>query len=493
MLVPLYAAGMLALVSSVSRPVVLQQAVASDSLMTCRDDLDALDAKLKANYAGFLLEVTGEKRRRYEEALSRLRTRAEGTRRGDCYFVLRDYLRWFEDPHLFVYQNDSPDSAEGARRASALARLDMNEAKARAYFRRNAAHLDPIEGIWYDVGLRVAVIPEPAAPAGRFVAVVLESDTSTWPLGAIRARFARRDDGSYETEMSTRNLATRHVDGVIRKRVVLRLSPHMWGKAFPVARADSGLLDPTNPRRPTVTTRRGTVVISMTSHDPSYAPLLDSLVTAHEADLRTARRIVIDVRGNEGGSSWMSDVLLPYVLSKTKRSSPFDSVGPAMMIASDDQIKYASRAFGPDTSIFVRRLVEAMRAHPGQLVPLVDPSLPPEPVKPDSVIDGNWKVAVLIDHGTVSAPEVLVLKALRSQRATVIGESTEGALDYQSTNIVWFSPRERRWGLGYPTITADARLPVGGMRGKGIAPDVHLDWKRVADPIAEVERLLDRR
>jgi hypothetical protein len=407
--------------------------------------------------------------------------------------VLRDYLRWFYDPHLFVYQKDSPDSAEVARRVRAVARLEMSESKALAYFRRNAAHLDPIEGIWYDVGLRVAVVPEPAGHAGRYVAVVLESDTTTWPVGAIRAKFSRRKDGSYETEMSTRTLGTQHVDGNIRKRVLLRVSPFMWGKAFPVARADSGLLDPTNPRRPTVTVRGGKVVVSMTSHDPSYAPVLDSLIKSHEADLRSAKRIIVDVRGNEGGSSWMSDVLLPYVLSKAKRSSPFDSVGPAMMIASDDQIKYASRAFGPDTSIFVRSLVQSMRAHPGKLVPLIDPSLPPEPVKPDSVIEGNWKVAVLTDHGTVSAPEVLVLKALNSQRATVIGESTEGALDYQSTNIVWFSPRERRWGLGYPTITADARLPVGGMRGKGIPPDVRLEWARVADPIAEAERLLDRR
>jgi C-terminal processing protease CtpA/Prc len=102
------------------------------------------------------------------------------------------------------------------------------------------------------------------------------------------------------------------------------------------------------------------------------------------------------------------------------------------------------------------------------------------------------RVAVLIDGGTVSASEVLVLKALQSRRAVVIGEPTAGALDYQSVYILRLSPEEGRWFLGYPTITRHAGLPAGGMRGKGIQPDVMLRWSEVADEYAEVERILRR-
>ena len=72
------------------------------------------------------------------------------------------------------------------------------------------------------------------------------------------------------------------------------------------------------------------------------------------------------------------------------------------------------------------------------------------------------------------------------------GEPTAGALDYQSVNIVRLSPPERRWALGYPTIAARATLPAGGMRGKGIQPDVLVDWSKVDDPIGYVDALLER-
>lgn len=108
------------------------------------------------------------------------------------------------------------------------------------------------------------------------------------------------------------------------------------------------------------------------------------------------------------------------------------------------------------------------------------------------MIAGPRRVGVLTDRGTVSAAEVLVIRALQSERARVFGQPTAGALDYQSISIVRLSPAERRWYLGYPTITARASLPSGGMRGKGIAPDVVVDWSTIADPIAYVDRLLRR-
>ena len=75
----------------------------------------------------------------------------------------------------------------------------------------------------------------------------------------------------------------------------------------------------------------------------------------------------------------------------------------------------------------------------------------------------------------------------------MFGEPTAGALDYQSANIVSISPRERRWFLGYGTVTRAAELPKGGMRGKGIPPQVRIDLHAVADPVAYVDRALSVR
>jgi hypothetical protein len=72
----------------------------------------------------------------------------------------------------------------------------------------------------------------------------------------------------------------------------------------------------------------------------------------------------------------------------------------------------------------------------------------------------------------------------------VFGEHTAGALDYENVSIVPFLPGEARWYLGYPTIVSRATLPAGGIRGKGIPPDVRLDLAATRDALGVVEKAL---
>jgi hypothetical protein len=461
-----------------------------DSTLSCSTILALLERKIHLDYAGYTLELRGERLTRYSAMKRAMQERADRTRGDDCYFVLNDFVSWFDDPHLFVYQSSRLDTAETTRRAATVERRSVTEASARNYYRRRAGRLDPLEGIWYDRGMRVAIVPDSALGPGRFVAVLLTSDTSIWSPGAVRARFTRRADGSYDATVAEPNYARAHRRAAIYRHILLRFSPGIWGKEFPVPATDSGTLDPVDPHRPVVYRKNGTLVFAIPSHN-GFKPALDSLVAKHRAELSSADRMIIDLRGNEGGGSFMTNDLEPFLSLKEELPNPFPINHP-LMLSSDDQIAYARRAFGSDTTAFVRGLLERLRASPGELVPLNDPA--DTLAKPDArdwvVSSGPRRVGVLIDRGTVSASEVFVLYALRSPRATVFGERTAGALDYQSANIVSISPRERRWMLGYGTITRGPGLPAGGMRGKGIPPQVPIDLRRVEDPVGYVDRAL---
>jgi hypothetical protein len=461
-----------------------------DSTLSCSTTLALLERKMHLDYAGYTLELRGDRLTRFATMKKALQERADRTQGDDCYFVLRDFVEWFDDPHLFVFQSTRLDTAETTRRAATVARRNVTEASARDYYRRRGTRLDPIEGIWYDRGMRVAIVADSAAGPRRFVAVMLTSDTSIWSPGAVRARFTRRVDGAYDADVSGPNYALAHRRAEIYRHVLLRLSPGIWGKEFPGPAADSGTLDPVDPHRPVVYRRSGTLVFAIPSHS-GFKAALDSLVAHHRTELGSADRLIIDLRGNEGGGSFMTNGLLPFVSLKEELPNPFPTDRP-LMLSSDDQIAYARRAFGPDTTAFVRGLLDRLRASPGELVTLNDPA--DTSSKPDArdwvVSSGPRRVGVLVDRGTVSAAEVFVLNALRSPRATVFGEPTAGALDYQSTNIVSISPNERRWSLGYGTITRGPGLPAGGMRGRGIPPQVAIDLRRVADPVGVVDRAL---
>ncbi|HVT40787.1 MAG TPA: S41 family peptidase [Gemmatimonadaceae bacterium] len=462
-----------------------------ESALTCSNDLRLLRARIEQNYAGYRLEVKGAKQQRFEKEYSLLSARAARAEGTECYFVLKRLIAWFDDPHLFLFETSRLDTAETTRRARTVAMMAIDESMARAYFASHSRDLDPVEGIWYDGPLRFAVVPDPISAKGSFVAVLLNGDSTIWRPGAIRARFVRRAAGRYDVELWERNFALHHRDAAIYKHVLLRLSPGIWGKEFSIARADSGLLDPADAHRPTLIARNGIVIVSIPSHDGPNKGVLDSLIQLPLRDLRNAEYLIVDLRGNEGGGSGMSESLMPYIASEHQRPGLLEQSN-AVILSSDDQIAYARRAFGSDTSRFVRSLLQRMRAHPGSFVPLSDPGDAPEPPAKDSVIVGPRRVGVLIDGGTVSASEVLVLRALRSERVIVFGEPTAGALDYQSTNIVAFSPNERRWFLGYPTITRNIELPTGGMRGRGIAPTVRLDLSRLRDPLEYIEHELKK-
>src|SRR5690349_19640743 len=181
------------------------QAATADSTLSCATNLALLERKMHLDYAGYTLELRGDRLTKFAAMKRAAQLRAERTTGDDCYFVLNDFVEWFDDPHLFVYQSTRLDTAETTRRAAMVKRLNVAEASAREYYRKRGARLDPIEGIWYDRGLRVAVLPDSTLGAGRFVAVMLSSDTSIWQPGAIRARFTRRPNGGYDAQVAEPN------------------------------------------------------------------------------------------------------------------------------------------------------------------------------------------------------------------------------------------------------------------------------------------------
>ncbi|HSH44480.1 MAG TPA: S41 family peptidase, partial [Longimicrobiales bacterium] len=399
----------------------------------------------------------------------------------DCVHVLRRLTAWFEDDHLFISESPSVDSAESVRLARDRERLDVDEDALRAHFQRHASP-DPIEGIWYDRGRRVAVLRSEQDDRD-FVAVTLADSMPRWEPGMVRAEFRARGDG-YDVVYYADDHSPRHYQARMHKGVLLRMPPVMWGKELPLARHERGLLHPEDPRLPafrSVDSR--TVVIGLPSHAPAVAGPLEALVSRHRDELLAAETLIIDLRGNEGGSSLTTRVLAPFYASSTLRPPlvPENNV-PAYLASPDNAAYLRSLVADSDLPPWVDAFLQEMEQNPGRVLPL-----PPEgrrpggPFRPDTIHDSPRRVAILVDGGVVSAGEALVLDAMRSERVTVYGENSGGAIDYQNVRLVWLGCPERGLLLGYPTVAASARLPEGGLNATGIAPHVRIpgsvdDW-----------------
>lgn len=485
----------LALLATIAAAVLVipTPARAAETACECRAEFDALAKTIERDYVGYHLGVRGRRDAEYRRHVRAIAARAARSTPERCVNVLQDFVAFFRDGHLFVGEWPEVDAAEAARLAASAERTTLRDEDAvRRALDARAGRLDPIEGVWYARdGARFGVVRDPKPGRRDFVAVVLTAGVAGWEPGQVKAEFRKLDDGSYGVVLYADDHSPRHPrvysrgqrgGATIRRGLLLHMPPTTWGKAYPLRDDERGQLDPTDPRRPVVrVVGERTVVVSVPSHSPEYAPVLDEAIKGVADRLASAETLVVDLRGDEGGSSWTTNALMPYVATAEKRPGRYWRDGRQSVLASPGTVAYFERVTADGW--VPAGLLARMRAGLGKVVPFADA---PETEAGDDTAPAAaspQRVAILVDSGVVSAGEAFVMSAMRSQKVTLFGENTGGTIDYQNVQIVGFgSCRRLGFGVGYPTMAASDRLPTGGANASGIPPDVRIP-RGVADPI----------
>jgi hypothetical protein len=483
---------------------------ATERAHTCTELFDALAKEVETNYPGYHLEIRGTARElEYRSRRTALRQVAAGHDGLECVALLQTYVAWFQDGHLFVSASPRPaTAADSAATRAAAPRVSWNEAEVLGYLDDEHVELDPVEGLWVDpAGLRIAVLRESwngARVAGgqrKFLAVVLASSVRTWAPGDVKAELKRLPDGSYDVvAYNDARVPVRphvYVRGAAgggrlqRDGLLFHFAPTTWGKLHPIARGHEGRIDPREPRAPTARiVDDATVVFHIPSHVPEHGARLHLLVDQYRGALARADNLIIDLRGNEGGSTSVTNALLPFLAGRDTLPRRYLAEGsPAVIAAEANAAAFERMGWAP------RGLAARLRAaSAGTLVPFADPpdsagttadagrpsTAPPELSHPRNV-------AILVDSMTVSAAEAFVLRALQSPKVTLFGQPTGASIDYQTVNMVRVGPAEAGLLLGYPILVGSDRLPTGAVRPTGIVPDVHID---PADP-DPVQRIIE--
>jgi hypothetical protein len=447
---------------------------------SCAADYERLIELLEANYVALPIAYTGAQRIAYERTKAEVGRQAAAATGDECVHVLRRLTDFFADGHLFIGEYPRPDSATKARLVAASERTEWTEATLREHFDRRSGGLDPLEGFWYVDGYRVGIIRDTAA--GREFAAVMLSGTEGWQAGHVRATFKRRADGGYDARFRAEDHTLRHYTARLQKDLLLHMPPVTWARELPAGDARRALLHPTTPRAPAFTALDPEhVVLSIPSHSPEHRAVLDSLLARHHADIVAARVLILDIRGNEGGSAGFTYPLRPYYWAEPLRAAP--AAAMPVVLASQQNRRYFE---GWGASAALQELLGRMDAAPGELVPFRTDTAQPATIRV-AAHAGPAHVAVLMDRHVVSAGESFVQEARRSPRVTLFGENTGGVLDYANVSIVRLACASRGLALGYPLIAASAALPAGGINNIGIPPDVMID----ADDVDPFRRIIE--
>ncbi|HSU17775.1 S41 family peptidase [Longimicrobium sp.] len=437
--------------------------------------------RVSGDYAGFETKVTPETRPSLDSATAAAERDAAGAAtEAACLGVVSRWLGWFRDGHLSISSTaprDAGDTAAAAIRArfAGWERMDVTGDAVRTGTR------DPLEGVWEsaDGRYRLAVLPH--GSDGELAAVVLRADSVWWTPGQVKAVYRPAGEGAYETrfflrdhseQRFTSHLARGLLVGPVNAFTLRQVSPAPADALAPAEYAAT-----LNTAFAARQVEPGTVLLQIPNFDNSRSATIDSLFAASAPLLRNARTLIVDLRGNGGGSDYNYRHLLPLLYTR-----PIVTVGAQARATPGNVAAY--EALLTDSGVpdgvkgSIRNSIAEMRRYLGGWTPRREST-----TRFRRPLPHPERVAVIVDGGCASTCEQFVLAARQSAKTTLFGARTAGVLDF--ANVISVPVPGTRLVLHQPT-SRSGRLPADPVDPLGIAPAVPIppgelfpvDWVR---------------
>lgn len=437
----------------------------------CTNQFDWLRQKLSLNYSGYRDKVKPGNQADFERHTADFQAKIARTQSDTtCLRLLSEWAQWFRDGHIQIYPQQTEPAetpAQIRQRYANWERIALSEKEARRYF--DESQLDPVEGIYQNAegNYRVAVMRN-AKPGRDFAAVLLRADSVWWVPGQVKFDLKINEsvhgDGLYSARYYMRDHSQRTPTVHFASGKLNFLDLGAWYKQYPGS-------PNTAPKRQLFTLETldaNTLLLTVPTMNESVRFELDSLIKANSVLLERMPNLIIDCRGNGGGSDITYYPLTPYVYSGPVRDHR------TQIYATDDNIlKYErlqhDKNFPTVYRLYFGQMARKMRRNKGKFIGKC--GVAKEKVK--KLKANPQRVAILTDGQCASSCEQFIFMAEQSKRVTLIGQNTAGILDYGNLNTLDFPCKTL--ALAYPT-SRSCRVNDGkGIDGKGIAPDVKID------------------
>ncbi len=391
-----------------------------EKLCNCLANLDSLISKTEANYAGFPVKTSGEKRTRYSTLVQSVRQHAHGIADPiTCFYVLKDYVAYFQDRHFDLsYPLDSTN-----RKFSSLKEMDV----------KNALHKTSIEGIWINPDSTVKIAVRQASP-DNYEGIVLESSDKNLPAGLIYFTL-NRTSGGYtfvKHDYLTIGYPARHDEGLLRL-----WNMELWGKVYPEQmsqqeRAELATWKNYNFGLDFKQLDENTAYLKLTSFNRD--DLVQKLIAKNDPAIRGSSYLIVDLRGNGGGNTGWA-YLLPYFMTRQ-----IDQGAGYLRISADNKHRMLKEmeSFinnplpeGMDkyyTPAFMEQYRKAYRE-----ITIADTGFCPVPaisIPLDEVAAQPRKIALVFDDLCGSSTEYFFQLSKQSDKISRYGSRTLGMMDY---------------------------------------------------------------
>jgi hypothetical protein len=449
----------------------------------CAQDFDYVVRYLERNLPAYPRDVTAQTRPAYERLKRRLRRAAtQQATPTRCLPVLVAYVEFFRDQHTTIA--GAPGMAVNDRDSLAVRQFQASAEYQYTEIVRLAPVRTPplgaVEGRYQTTDSTYQIQLQPARTRFRdFVGVIVHSRTPLWKVGQVKLELQQLPrGGGYRVIQYNRNHSASYL-GVIRQEPGY-LRGTSWQKLGVSTTPPTGKAPLTY--RPLTT---ATGYLRIPSFNGGLHAQLDSVYRLIAA--APPQNLLIDVRGNGGGSDGNVAGLVPFLYT-----APFqDDQREEYYVTPDNVQRFAdyyrgmqrdSADYGAEALQHFRSTLRWLQQAPsGQF--MTDPTATLRTFA--GVATRPERVVILYDRGCASSCETLLFWAKHSTKTTLAGENSGGYVGYGNV----FSIPTPCWSfeLTSTTLRLPNQVPYEAV---GVAPDV--SFRQDEDWLMQAQRLLEQ-
>lgn len=387
----------------------------------------------------------------------------------ECEKLMRAWLDYFRTGHIGIrYQakQSSQQALSDEQLKSEFQKIPKHPINI-AKFKKSVSELDGngFEGIWKSGNYTVGI----SESDDKYVGFIIEADGVYWHPGQIKLHFEKLNS-EWSGTFYMRDHSPRAIDSVkLISNNILETGISTWYRLEPevqLSKEEKQYIEFIDNNEPYFNIlSESTSYIRIPSFAYENKAKIDSLVEDNLALINTRENLIIDIRGNGGGSDASYSALIPLLYT-----NPIETVGAKLLSTPLNNSKYeqilSNDAWSDEDKKWIKSLYDKLNQNVGGFVRPNQYAVSVH--KEDNVMDKPDKVAIIIDQGNGSTAEQFLLAAKQSYKVKLFGRTTMGVLDV--SNVHQVDSPDGQFRLWYATSLTE-RLPDFPVDDIGIQPD----------------------
>ncbi|MFT4733136.1 MAG: hypothetical protein ACI9DJ_000113 [Algoriphagus sp.] len=458
----------------------------------CARNFEEVYQKTEDNYAGWNEKITDRKKKKFDALTARTIKKAAKIDKAEaCYYVVNDWLAFFEDGHLFIniqspfVKTESPK--EIIKRASKVNKMSFKgEAAFKKYLDKNPAQSNVV-GVWEteDKNYRVGVVAD--RKKGKYKGFLLSKRDELWSEGKVKFTLKEISENKFDSKYYYADFTSTKKLGRLVKNYLVIDDIYKFKKVYPAPLEEINNEDILT-RLPEWRVEKidaNTVLITL----PPFtiidaADYIQEMINKNKRLLVNTENLIVDLRNNPGGDENAFSALYPYIADKpiirkggVFRASEENLILLTHELESIQNFPKYKRILAPK----LQEVITEMKNNMGS-----DIQGPDKVFQYVRAMPYPKKVAILVNENTASTAESVTLEAKQSDKTVVIGTKTKGLADYIEVRDWGLPAFGWRLAFGLAKSARDSRID-----NKGIKPDVKVP-KREADWVKYASEYLSK-